>query len=145
MPGFYIVAKGEQWPQSYRDDFAAAQSHLATLKFEEPGKFEGAEIVDCDEFINRHENEYMGRPVAEIDAATFDEMLNVLPPLAWCHAGGVERFNMSEFTSGRVTSQFARMDDRYFRKYVRHGDATTYMTRDTICAAFATIAPQNPQ
>jgi hypothetical protein len=35
---------------------------------------------------------------------------------------------MSEFQFGRVTEQFAKIGNRYFAKYVRHRDESTYIT-----------------
>ena len=46
----------------------------------------------------------------EIDAAIYEEFLDMLPPLGWRG----DSFYMSEFTSGDITNKFTREGDRYF-------------------------------
>jgi len=91
----------------------------------------GAIIGDLAEWAKRHEESFLTEPV-EIDEKKFDEMLNVLPPkrwvtegdVAWIRRGNISRrrtsgdyrssFEMIEHQSGRVTSFFITIGDRYF-------------------------------
>ena len=46
----------------------------------------------------------------EIDAAIYDDALNILPPLAWRG----DTFYMREFLFDDITHKFSREGDRYF-------------------------------
>ncbi len=72
--------------------------------------------------------------IIEVTAERYDEMLNILPPLDWVRDDGVERFSMCEFLDGPITTQFARIGNRYFTKPVRYGDKSTYITVDAVRA-----------
>jgi hypothetical protein len=51
----------------------------------------------------------LNTPPQVITEETWQYMLEVLPPQNWSRSGSVERFSMSEFQSGPVTSAFFRM------------------------------------
>ncbi len=55
------------------------------------------------------------RPVSESTKDEFWHMLEVLPPLGWKTAKGVESFKMCEMTTGTLTNIYARCGDRYFK------------------------------
>lgn len=67
--------------------------------------FEGAYQRYSDTFI---------RPVTEIDADRYNDMLEVLPPVGWHIVGFCQSFRMLEMTGGNVTAIFAKYGDRYF-------------------------------
>lgn len=54
------------------------------------------------------------KPVSEIRQEDFTYALEVLPPVGWRSARGVESFKMSERTCGNITGIFARCGDRFF-------------------------------
>lgn len=53
----------------------------------------------------------LSTPPQIVSEETFQDMLVTLPPDNWGRTGGVERFSMSEFQDGPVTSAFFRMPD----------------------------------
>lgn len=75
--------------------------------------------------------------VHEVDEETFDEMLNVLPPLKWgdrfCERLGrkVNEFCMSEFDHSVFTQQYARVSVdgkmRYYSATVDYFDESTWI------------------
>jgi hypothetical protein len=70
-------------------------------------------------------------PLQEIDAATYDEALCVLPPI---YREGVPGFFMSEFTSGSITHQYAYQNGRYFIAAVDMRNRDTWIMADKIAA-----------
>ena len=68
----------------------------------------------------------------EIDAAIYDEFLEMLPPLGWRG----DTFYMSEFTFGDITSKFSREGDRYFC------EVATYPPRPAARPAAAAPVPE---
>lgn len=85
------------------------KSHL-DLSLEYPG----LEVGELDDVITAKEDVYRGAPPREITAESFTQALEVLPPENWTRDGLEESFLMCERTSGRITSIFARLADRYF-------------------------------
>ena len=72
----------------------------------------------------------------EITAERFDEMLNILPPMAWKRSDAFdqkinripETFMLSEMIDGTHATQFAALDGRYFEKTVSVADRSTWIT-----------------
>ncbi len=73
-------------------------------------------------------------PLREINAQTYHEMLDVLPPLHSRQQGGLTTFLMSEFFSGSYTHQYAAYRGRYYCRLVDVLDQSTWMTADEIDA-----------
>jgi hypothetical protein len=71
-------------------------------------------------------SDYLASPIVEITEERWDEMLGVLPPIAWKYEDGIERFNMSEFMIADVTQQFVKYQGKCYSLYVIHGDKATY-------------------
>lgn len=117
---------------TFAPSYAAASARLRQLLQEDERRFCQATIATYDDYVAAREQSYLDQPLTQIDSGTFHQALNVLPPLAWKREDGVERFNLSEFTEGYITQQYARLGQRYFTKPVRHGDLATYMSRDSI-------------
>ncbi len=84
-------------------------------------------IMSYDEFEDAKKKYYINRPLTICDAETFNEMLNVLPPLKWCTIRGVEMFCMSEMYTGTITNQYARVGDRYYSAFVDVFDQSTWI------------------
>ena len=74
----------------------------------------------------------MSQPVFEITKEQWWDALEVLPPMAWHTADEVERFLMSEFTTGSFTNQYARLGERYFVKTVNARDKSSWIDRKMI-------------
>lgn len=81
-----------------------------------------------DDYAKAHDAFYLADPLVEIDAAKWWEMLEVLPPMRWEHKDGVERFLISEMLAGSITSQFAKLGERYFTRNVNAADRSTWIT-----------------
>jgi len=69
------------------------------------------------------------------DAASFGEMLNILPPVRWTRRGSSESFLMSERTCGSLTTIFARVGEDF---YVLCDECT--LTHDQIVAKVRQVA-----
>ncbi|EJB9539078.1 DUF1419 domain-containing protein [Salmonella enterica] len=72
------------------------------------------------EEVEKQANEAARQPVSEITEETFDEMLEVLPPMNCCYRGVTASFMLMEMYSGNITDIFARIsvapnEFRYFR------------------------------
>ena len=64
----------------------------------------------------------------EITEETFEDMLNVLPPIKWCTIDGIEMFCMSEMLTGFYTSQYIhdKGTNKYYHKIVDVTDKATW-------------------
>ena len=141
MTDYYVLEhRDARAPTAYAADKADAETWLAQLQANEPGKYANSVIVTSSEFFAGREAAYLAEPVREVDAATFTEMLGMLPPADWHHDRGIERFCIPELLIGRAAVQYARLGDRYFRKNVRIGDRSTYFVPDDIPAALPLAA-----
>lgn len=72
-----------------------------------------AVLGNLDDWIAADEKRLITEPT-EITRAEWWEALEVLPPESWQHAGGGESFVMMEYYSGRITSIYVRLGERYF-------------------------------
>lgn len=138
MTDFYVIQDGAAYPQSYCETRAAAEHRITALEAEHMGDKGTALplwlIVPCNEWLAMREASYLNKPVREITAEHFDDMLGCLPPI-YCGNGDCDfRFSMSEFQFGRVTEQFAKIGARYFAKYVRHGAPETYISAAAVAS-----------
>lgn len=97
-----------------------------------PGMYPDYEPMSYDAFAAAQRGHYLDKPITEVTAERWDEMLNVLPPMHWERADGVERFVMSEAIDGLFNEQYARCDDRYFSAVVNRRDRSTWLTRAKI-------------
>jgi hypothetical protein len=70
-------------------------------------------ILPFEEAHQRFENSFKSEPF-EITEERWDEMLGVLPPVAWKNDGANESFKISERTAGSITAIFVRINNRYF-------------------------------
>ena len=76
-------------------------------------RYPKVEFGDFDQIYKRAENSYKSDPV-EITEAQYIEALEVLPPVGWTSAKGVESFKMSERLYGLITAIYTRIGKRYF-------------------------------
>lgn len=140
-----ILTPDSQWAYDVAPSYAAASLTLGRLLQKDERRFRQATIVPLDTYVDARERKYLDDPIVEIEAASFDQALNCLPPLDWRREAGVERFCLSEFTDGRITRQYARLGDRYFSRSVRFRDPSTYLTAESINAAIAAGAVQQAE
>jgi hypothetical protein len=85
-------------------------------------------IMTYDEYIQLEKDYFTSKPLTEITADRFEEMLNVLPPLKWCTINNIEMFCMSEMLTGTYTSQYLhdRSNNKYYHKTVDILDKATW-------------------
>lgn len=87
-------------------------------------------VMSYEDFL-RIEKEYLlSLPLTEITEERYEEMLNVLPPLAWTTIDNIEMFCMSEFYTGTYTTQCAhdRNSGKYYEKLVDYTDRKTWIS-----------------
>ena len=69
-------------------------------------------LGEFDAWMEQDEKSLISPP-KEITKEEWWEALEVLPPESWQHSGGGESFVMMEYYSGRITSIYVRLGDRY--------------------------------
>ena len=87
------------------------------------------DVMPYSEFRTRERSAILAGEPDEIAPVLFDEMLDVLPPLAWYTSDGIEYFCCSEFFTGSYTHQYARVKStgKCYCKYVDYSDRSTWM------------------
>jgi hypothetical protein len=95
-------------------------------------RYPGAQLGECDTVVAEKESKLISEPV-EITQAQFIDALEVLPPDDWQRHVYSESFKMSERLSGRITSVFVRVNDRYYefadRDPITHEEAVEKVSR----------------
>lgn len=88
-------------------------------------------IMTFGDFLKLERDKILSGPMEEITAERFDEMLDVLPPLAWTRHNNVEMFCMREFFTGSYTSQYAHdhSTGKYYTKLVDYHDRSTWIDK----------------
>lgn len=91
----------------------------------------GFTVMTWDEFQAGQKKHLCSGAPQEISKETYNEMLNVLPPLAWCTKGNCEMFCMREMYTGTITNQYAYnlVDGKYYTKMVDVTDEETWIHR----------------
>jgi hypothetical protein len=85
-------------------------------------------LVNFEEY-NTMEREFYCKPAVVISKEQWYEMLEVLPPEKWhTDSDGVDKFNMSEKTTGSITAQYAKYNGVYLCKNVDLYDKSTNIT-----------------
>jgi len=86
-------------------------------------------IMSYDNFAVREREILLAGEPEEVTEETFEEQLDVLPPLAWCSIGGVEMFCMAEMYTGSYTTQYAhdKISNKYYCKMVDVSDRKTWI------------------
>ena len=86
------------------------------------------EIMTYEEYLQIERNYYLNEPLKEINEETFNDMLNVLPPIKWCTKHNIEMFCMSEMLTGTYTSQYMYnlVTGKYYHKIVDITDQSTW-------------------
>lgn len=126
---FAVFEAGSLWPYTWKRTREEAE-RVALERSQWTGK---PHLVESDEeYQARHDAHFMGTfPLQEITQEFHDEMLNVLPPM---YRQGALGFFMCEFTAGTITTQFARVNGRYYGAAVNIRDQATWITQDKVDA-----------
>lgn len=105
---------------------------VSVLCSEESDYWEQYKNSDCElklvtfEEYSALEREFYCKPAEVISEEEWYKMLEVLPPEQWhTDSDGVNKFNMSERTSGSITAQYARYNGVYLCKNVDLCDKST--------------------
>jgi hypothetical protein len=77
------------------------------------------DAMACNEAAFRSE-------VAEITVDKWNDMLGVLPPMAWRHDGLGESFKLSEYLTGGITSIYVALERRFFTCCARVRDSAAF-------------------
>lgn len=86
-------------------------------------------LMTYGEFLALEREKLLGGAPEEIDEETFNDQLNVLPPLKWCTIDGIEMFCMLEMYTGSYTAQYAydRKTGKFWSKVVDALDPETWI------------------
>jgi len=111
---FYVPGAGNIIDSAYQNEAGEWVSHihrknLMQMRDEHPDVVLG----NLDEWIAAEEKRLIGPP-KEITKEEWWEALECLPPESWQNSGGGESFVMMEYYSGRITSIYVRLGERYF-------------------------------
>jgi hypothetical protein len=95
-------------------DFAHDRASAETaLKRYSPEYGPNLVVLARDDAMACHEAAFRSE-VAEITVEKWDDMLGVLPPMAWRNDQLGESFKLSEYLTGGITSIYVSVDGRYF-------------------------------
>lgn len=111
------------------EKFAAMSGNPHDAEVAESYRRADYRVMTFGDFLRLERNKILGQPLEEITADRFNEMLDILPPLAWTQHNGVEMFCISEFYTGSYTSQYAhdRTTGKYYTKLVDYHDRSTWI------------------
>lgn len=114
---------------SFWEKFAARSGNPHDQEIAESYRRADYRVMTFGDFLKFERDKILSGPLEEITAERFNEMLDVLPPLAWTQHKGVEMFCMSEFYTGGYTSQYAhdRSTNKYYTKVVDYRDRSTWI------------------
>lgn len=120
---------------SYETESESAEQIFEKAKRHHEG--ENLRIMTYGEFYELDRKLTLAREMHEVDEETFNDMLNVLPPLKWVDRKcdrlnvRVNEFCMSEFDHGPFTQQYARAfvdgKTRYYSATVDYYDESTWI------------------
>jgi hypothetical protein len=129
MTDYVIIERGSEWPWCLAKGADGAADKLQSLIAEHGfERWAGAQVMTYDDYAAQHDARYLDAPPQVITADDFEEALGCLPPMQWhTTPDGVNVFCMSEFTSGRITTQYGRRNGAYRMRSVRFGDRSTYL------------------
>lgn len=87
------------------------------------------QVMAFADFLALERERLLSGPPQEITEDKYNEMLDILPPLAWTEHHDVEMFCMSEFYTGPYTTQYAHdhKTEKYYSKLVDYTDKTTWI------------------
>lgn len=77
-------------------------------------EYPGAQIFEFEPWLKQKEESLCAPAPTEITEEQFNDALDVLPPMHWGRQKDSESFQLMEMLSGRVTSAYCRIGQRYF-------------------------------
>ena len=104
-----------EWQKQCIEYAKAAQDHINSIK-----------VVTFEEFTELEKQAWLTKPT-ETTKEIFTEMLEVLPPMKWEFQGKNNWFLISEHTSGVYTSQYAKINGKYYHATVNAYDRSTWI------------------
>lgn len=122
-----VIKRNKESIKSWRRQLKATPDSKQLQRYLEQDLKAKFEVVTYEEYVARQREYYLSGPVLESTEESFNDMLNLLPPLYWRTVDGVEMFCMSEFICGAYTTQYARVGDKYYRKTVDYNDRSTWI------------------
>ena len=126
---FAVVERGSVWPWTWNATREGAEAEAIRQALKDGKTYD---VMTEAEFDAKHDAHFLeGFPLQEITPEFYDEMLNVLPPM---YRPGALGFFMCEFTAGTITTQFARVNGRYYGAAVNIRDQSTWITQDKVDA-----------
>jgi hypothetical protein len=110
---FYVPGAGNIIDTAFKNDAGdyvsfVHRENLMQMRDRHPDVVLGV----LDDWIEQNEQRLISEPV-EITRETFWEALEVLPPEDWQGGAGGESFLMMEYYSGRITTVYVRIGERY--------------------------------
>ena len=87
------------------------------------------EVMTFDDYLSKQKEYFISKPMSEVDEETWNNMLDILPPLHYCERNGVVMFCIMEMYTGTYTNQYAydRKTKKYWTKMVDCTDPTTWI------------------
>lgn len=126
---FAVIENGSLYPWTWKATRAAAEQE-AFVRMSATGR--AYNVLSEEEFDAQHKAYWLGTfPLQEITQEFHDEMLNCLPPM---YRQGAIGFFMCELTSGTITSQFVRWQNRCYGAAVDLCDRETWITPEKLDA-----------
>ncbi|MCK5133533.1 MAG: DUF1419 domain-containing protein [Candidatus Sabulitectum sp.] len=96
-------------------------------------------VVDWEEYKAIERAHYLTGPHTTTKEQ-YQDMLECLPPFNWSRSGVIESFIMSEFTTGTITNQFAKMGGHCISQAIDYSDKSTWINEDSFRLAAANDA-----
>lgn len=111
---FYVPGAGNIIDTAFKNEageYVSTIHHLNLMQMRD----ERPDVVlgNLDDWIAEDEKRLITEP-EEITKEQWWEALECLPPESWQNNGGGESFVMMEYYSGRITSIYVRLGQRYF-------------------------------
>lgn len=133
MPNNYVLASvsGRQVFNFYADE-GSAREEMARVN-REYANFNGApyEPMTYTEYLRRERSFWLDQPATQITAEKWNDMLEILPPMAWRQKFNFNSFLMREMMSGTFTHQYVRYGHgenvSYWQKMVDAADTETWL------------------
>lgn len=91
----------------------------------------GFEAITFEEYDKRQRAKYLNKEPKEVTAKDFDDMLNVLPPLAWVRTDNYSMFCVGECYTMTYYAQYLynKENGKYYTALVDIYDKTTWLDK----------------
>jgi roadblock/LC7 domain-containing protein len=133
------VAVDGEWRGRYSGDNLAAMQE----------RYPDAELMEYDEAKPLHDAAMIAKyckPLKEVTAERYDDMLNVLPPLGWVRNHSDESFKLCEMTTGNLTLIVVRLGKKYYEYTgdvrTKHADIIQHVQAEIAAGAVVPLASE---